>query len=564
MKGFVALAKRMASAGLATVFLLSLAGCMKEVPEQLEVTPPASPLAVETAAPAEYPYNHALNIINDNYRNYYEIFVGSFYDSNGDGMGDLNGVMQKLDYLNDGDDAMDVDLGFNGIWLMPVMPSPSYHKYDVTDYYGIDPAYGTLEDFQNLVNACHDRGIKIIIDFVFNHTSAQHPWFLQALSYYENLGSGEQPDFEACPYAAYYHFSTEKAGATGWHRAGNSDWYYEGIFWDQMPDLALENEAVRRELESAAAFWLELGVDGFRLDAVKEYFSGRPEANNEVLRWFNDYVLSVKPGAYLVGEAWETTLSGVAPYYKSGMLSFFNFPLAQATGNVAAVIKRGEGASLAALLTQSANAYGEVNPNFIDAPFLSNHDTSRISAQYINDASKMKLAAGLLLTMNGSVFVYYGEEIGMNSKGDKDENKRLPMHWSNTALTGIPKPPVGADEVTQKFAALDEQQEDRASIYSYYKRALRIRNENPEIARGVAKEVPALTSGGVCAVSKTYQNSTVLLVYNIGGEAANVSLAGTQYQGYTLYGYLTVNETPAVLEGGTLSLPAYAVAVLKP
>ncbi len=556
--------KRMLPVELALVLFLSFVGCAKQTPQHHGQTPSISPTAAQTEAPEEYPYKHVPNIINDNYRNYYEIFVGSFYDSDGNGTGDLNGVAQKLDYLNDGDNATNADLGFNGIWLMPVMPSPSYHKYDVTDYYGIDPKYGTIKDFQKLVYVCHERGIKLIIDFVFNHTSAQHPWFLQAVSYFESLGSGEQPDFEVCPYAAYYHFSTEKAGATGWYRAGESDWYYEGVFWDQMPDLALENEAVRREIEKAASFWLELGVDGFRLDAVKEYFSGRPEANSEVLRWFNDYVLSVKPDAYLVGEAWETTLSGVAPYYKSGILSFFNFPLAQATGSVAAVIKRGEGASLAALLTQSAKVYGEVNSSFIDAPFLSNHDTSRISAQYINDARKMKLAAGLLFTMNGSVFVYYGEELGMNSKGDKDENKRLPMHWSDTDFIGTPNPPVGADEVTQKFAALDEQQKDPLSIYSYYKRALQIRNENPEIARGDSAQVPALTSGGICAVSKTYQNSTVLLVYNIGAEAAEVSLTGTQYQGYTLCGYLTVDEATVVQDAGKLCMPSYAIAVLKP
>ncbi|HWQ05864.1 MAG TPA: alpha-amylase family glycosyl hydrolase, partial [Feifaniaceae bacterium] len=214
---------------------------------------------------AEQANGHALNVPDDNYRTYYEIFVASFYDSDGDGIGDLNGITQKLDYLNDGDDKTDTDLGFNGIWLMPIMPSPSYHKYDVTDYTAIDPVYGTLEDFQALLDACHARGIRLIIDFVFNHTSAKHPWFLQAVEYYKTLAIGQQPDYDVCPYAAYYHFSTEKKGASGWYRVGNTDWYYEGKFWDQMPDLALENEQVRRELESAAAFWLNMGVDGFRL-----------------------------------------------------------------------------------------------------------------------------------------------------------------------------------------------------------------------------------------------------------------------------------------------------------
>lgn len=551
--------KRVLSALLSAALLLSLAGCGVSAPTP---APTLEPTPEPTPAHAAYPYDHPLNILNDNYRNYYEIFVASFFDSDGDGMGDLNGVTGKLDYINDGNDATDTDLGFNGIWLMPVMPSPSYHKYDTTDYRAVDPAYGTLEDFQKLADACHTRGIKLILDFAFNHTSAQHFWFLEALRYYENLGEGETPDYAACPYAAYYHFSTEKAGAMDWYRAGNSAWYYEGSFWDQMPDLALDNPAVLKELESAASFWLGMGADGFRLDAVKEYVSGSLEANIEILRRFNDYVLSVDPDAYLVGEAWETVATGLAPYYKSGMKSFFNFPLAQATGNMASVVNRGDGQKLAALLTGSAEVYGASNPGFIDAPFLSNHDTSRLSAQYINDAAKMKLAAGILLTMSGSPFVYYGEELGMNSKGDRDENKRLPMHWSDTVLFGMPNPPPGADAVTQKFPALDVQQGDPLSIYNYYKRALRIRNESPEIARGETQIAEALTYGQVCAVKKNYGGGEILIVYNL-GEAAEVSLAGTDYASYALYGYLTVGETPVSLEHETLSLPPCGIAVLR-
>lgn len=536
------LPKRLLTAFLVLCLLVSLAGC----------------------SGAEKINNHALNVPDDNYRTYYEIFVRSFYDSNGDGIGDLNGITQKLDYINDGDDKTDTDLGFNGIWLMPIMPSPTYHKYDVTDYTAIDPAYGTLEDFQALLDACHARGIRLIIDFVFNHTSAKHPWFLQAVEYYKTLAQGAKPDYGVCPYAAYYHFSTEKKGASGWYRVGNTEWYYEGMFWDQMPDLALENEQVRRELESAAAFWLNMGVDGFRLDAVKEYISGSPESNNEILSWFSDYVTSVNPDAYLVGEAWETNAVGLSVYYKSGITSLFDFPVAQATGSVSAVMKSESGEKLASLLTRSAEVYGAVNPSFIDAPFLSNHDTSRISAQYVNDPIKMKLAAGILLTMDGSPFVYYGEELGMNSMGKKDENKRLPMHWSDTDTAGTPLPPSGADNVVQKFPALDEQIADPLSLYSYYKCAIRIRNENPELARGATEIVTSLTSGSVCAVTKTYNENTILVCYNIGETSANLALSDTPFAKYKLYNALAVDETSITLEKGVLTLPPYAIAVLRP
>lgn len=506
---------------------------------------------------------HALNVPDDHYRTFYEIFVASYYDGNGDGTGDLNGVLQKLDYLNDGDPKTDGDLGVNGLWLMPIMPSPTYHKYDVTDYCSVDPAYGTPEDFQSLAAACHERGVRVILDLPLNHTSNRHPWFLKAAAYYAQLPDGAEPDFSACPEAGYYNFSREKAGASGWRRLGNTNWYYEGQFWEGMPDLALDNPLVREEIQKIAAFWLGLGADGFRLDAVKDYYTGSPDSNNDFLAWFNETVLAVNPDAILVGEAWEPNAVGLAAYYKSGLESFFDFPIAQATGSMAAVLREGSGEKLGAMLTRAETLYAAENPNFVGAPFLSNHDTTRLSAQYVNDADKMKLAAGILLTMRGSVFLYYGEEIGMNSQGKKDENKRLPMRWSATDAAGACNPPADADAVEQKFPALDEQANDPLSIYRYYKRAVRMRNENPELARGDTKQETALTQGALCAVSRTYGEHTILVLYNLGEEPAAVSLEGTAYADYRLYNALCVGEETAALSGGTLALPGYGVAVLR-
>ena len=152
------------------------------------------------------------NVIDDNYRTYYEVFVYSFYDSDGDGIGDLKGLTENLDYINDGDPETDTDLGCNGIWLMPIMPSTTYHKYDVTDYEAIDPAYGTMDDFTTLVDECHKRGINVIIDFVMNHTSSQHEWFQTAYQYLQGLPKGAEPDASECPYVDYYNFSKEKLG----------------------------------------------------------------------------------------------------------------------------------------------------------------------------------------------------------------------------------------------------------------------------------------------------------------------------------------------------------------
>ena len=223
-------------------------------------------------------YNTAAqNVTDDNYRTYYEVFVYSFYDSDGDGIGDLNGLTEKLDYINDGDDTTATDLGCNGIWLMPIMPSTTYHKYDVVDYYDIDPEYGTLDDFKTFVAECNERGIRVMIDLVMNHSSSKHEWFLAACDYLRSLPAGAEPDSSECPYVDYYHFSKEKK--SGYSPVSGTEWYYEAQFWSEMPDLNLGSEAVRAEFEAIVDYWLDLGVTGFRLDAAKEFYSGDTTKN---------------------------------------------------------------------------------------------------------------------------------------------------------------------------------------------------------------------------------------------------------------------------------------------
>lgn len=517
--------------------------------ETVDIPPEETPIA--------YPYEQELNIIDDNYRNYYEIFVYSFYDSDGDGIGDMKGIISKLDYIS--------EMGFNGIWLMPIMPSPTYHKYDVTDYYTIDPQYGTLEDFESLLEECHKRDIKLIIDFVFNHTSAKHPWFTEAVKYLQTLEEGEEPDVKECPSVAYYNFTKDTKGNDTYYRAGSSDWYYEGVFWDQMPDLALENPDLRTEIEKIAKYWLELGVDGFRLDAIKEYYTGKTGKNVEVLKWFSDYVASVKPDAFVVGECWDTSMV-ISSYYESGLMSMFNYPLAQYNGIIASAVRRlgtSNAKTLAKSILELQGMYFKSNPNYIDSPFISNHDNTRVSAQYANNSDQMKLAAGILLTQKGSPFVYYGEEIGMNSMGDKDENKRLPMNWSVTDPTGMTKAPAKADEVEQKSAPLDEQLQDPLSIVNYYKRVLRIRNENPEIARGEQSLVEELLTEEICAFENVYEGSKVVILYHIGKEATKVDLTAAGLQDLKIRGYLTVDGSEVTLTDSVVDMPMYSIVILK-
>ncbi len=544
---------------LATV----LVACRAASPISPSPTPTATPTGIVAATPETtqapaYPYAQPLNMLDDAYRNYYEIFVGSFYDSNDDGKGDLHGVVEMLDYVNDGNPETHDDLGFTGLWLMPIMPSPSYHKYDITDFQNIDPAYGSMADFNLLAAACKERDITLLIDFPFNHTSREHPWFIEARTYLQALPKGATPDPAVCPTVDYYHFARDKQGAKGWHAITGTEWFYEGVFWEGMPDLALENEAVWVEIDSITKFWLANGATGFRLDAAKEYFTGVSDKNIAVLTRFREIVEQYDPNAYIVGEVWDTQAI-ISRYYESGITSFFNFPVAQSGGAIFKAVRNIGGAKSIPEFMLDAQSIGAANPNFVDAPFLSNHDTTRAAAQYVNDPQLMKLAAGVLLTMNGSPFVYYGEELGMNSKGAKDENKRLAMHWSDTNLVGTPHNPPNADVVEQQFPPLDVQQDDPTSIYHYYKRAVRLRNENPALARGTVTPLPELTSGTVYALAKEYEGVRLVILYNTGETAQTVTIAPS----LSIRGYLTVDDTAVALEGETLTLPPRSIAILK-
>ncbi|MCD7813586.1 MAG: alpha amylase [Lachnospiraceae bacterium] len=496
--------------------------------------------------------------IDDNYRSYYEIFVYSFYDSDGDGIGDLNGVREKLDYIE--------EMGFDGIWLMPVMPSTTYHKYDVTDYYGIDEEYGTLEDFQALVEECHARGIKIVIDFVINHTSSQHVWFQTACEYLASLEEEEVPDVSVCPYVGYYHFSQTQESSDYYEIpvTGSSTWYYEGVFWSEMPDLDLSNEALRTDLEAIAAYWIDMGVDGFRMDAALHFEESDTSFNTEVLNWLYSYCLTLDPDFYMVSEVWANEAT-IADYYASGTPSMFNFDMAEAEGKL---IKAARGTLKVSSLVDSMIKWQEdfsaENPDYIDAAFISNHDTGRISNALTSDENDIKMAAGLLMTMSGNTFVYYGEEIGMKSKGSADENKRLPMYWSETDTTGMTDGPADAEEgIVSSFAAADAQLADETSILNYYKRAIAMRKENPEIARGTIEKVEELCDGNQAAIIKTWKDSTIAILYNTSDDEVEIDLSGTALSGMEVSGYLTLNNEEIVLADNAVVMPAQSILVLR-
>ncbi len=491
---------------------------------------------------------------DDNYRTWYEIFVYSFCDSDGDGIGDLQGVISKLDYLQ--------ELGINGIWFMPIHPSTSYHKYNVSDYYAIDPDYGTLEDFQALMEECRKRDIHVILDLVVNHTGSQHPWFQEAVTYLQDLGDGE-PSSADCPYVDYYFFSKESKN--GYTPVEGTDWYYESMFSPEMPDLNLGNPAVRREVEAIMAYWLDLGAAGFRLDAAKEFYSGSVAKNIEVLSWIQEAATALKEDAYLVAEVWDS-FNTITEYYTSGLTSIFDYPFGNSDGKIITILRNAgnpaQVTTYATALEKANKAYSGSNPSYIDAPFLSNHDVGRIASFCGQDENKTKLAGAMNLFMSGSAFVYYGEEIAMIGIGN-DPSKRAPMYWNAARDSGTTNPPPECElPESYPFGSLEEQKDNDDSVYNYYRQAIAIRRALPVISHGETTAETLLNDGCISAQRKTWGEERCILLMNISGEGAAVNLS--QYAEWQLAASLTVNEEPVTKQDITLTIPPYGIAILVP
>ncbi len=491
--------------------------------------------------------------VDDNYRNYYEIFVRSFYDSDGDGIGDLRGVTEKLDYI--------ADLGCNGIWLMPICPSDTYHKYDVLDYCDIDDEYGSPEDFDELVAECHARDIRLIIDLVINHTSSGHPWFIEATDYIKSLGDDETMDVSVCPYVDYYHFTKEDKGA-GWEKVAGTDYYYECNFWSEMPDLNLANPAVKEEIEHIADYWIDKGVDGFRMDAALHFEEGDTDFNASTLAWLYDYCKAKNPDFYMVSEVWADK-STIASYYESETPSMFNFALADAEGDICKAARGKESASkLVDRMIECDDLYSDTYVSYIDAPFITNHDMGRAANALQSDETSVKMAAAILLSMSGSPFIYYGEEIGAKSKGKLDENKRLHMNWSSKDMTGITEDPQNADQnIEQVFPSVEEQIIDSESIFNFYRTALHLRNQYQEIARGEIQRYSGITtdSDDQAVVVKTWNDSTLYIAYNTADSEAKLTLDGK----YEIVGQLNAAGGKSKVSGGKLKMAPRSVVYMK-
>ena len=490
--------------------------------------------------------------IDDAYRNTYEIFPYSFCDSNGDGIGDLQGIISKLDYIQ--------DLGFTGLWLTPVHPSDTYHKYDVDDYYAIDEEFGTMADYEQLIAECGKRNIRVYMDLVLNHTSDTNEWFVKAHEYLKELPGDWEPSVDYCQYFDYYNFSRE--AKDGYAPLADTNWYYEARFWNEMPDLNLNSTYVRNEIENIMRFWLDKGVSGFRLDAVTSFYTGDPEANKEFLRWLVSAGKAIKNDCYFVGEGW-TSRDEIASYYESGIDSLFNFPFADQSGIICNLMRGSYGAEdYVNAQISSDSLYRSKNPDYVDAPFYTNHDMGRSAGYYaLDQGPATKMAYALSILMSGNTFVYYGEELGMKGAG-KDENKRAPMYWSNDpSYEGMCAGPEGMDEVKMKFPSYEEQKDDDLSFVNYFRQALKIRNAFPSIARGTVRANEVLSDEETAVFEKNDgTHEPVLIVINVSDQPETVDLSSEA--GYSkLSAVLNTSEEAVVFENGTVSMPAYSIAV---
>lgn len=483
---------------------------------------------------------------------YYQVFVRSFQDADGDGIGDLRGLTSRLPYL--------ADLGITGLWLTPIHPSPTYHGYDVTDYRAVHPEFGTLADFLAFVAAAHRHGMRVVLDLVVNHTSDRHPWFVAARA-------GDPA------YRDRYRFETDPEPLTGtlggsaWHDAGDGTRYL-GLFTAEMPDLDHRNPVVFEAMLDVAAFWLDLGVDGFRIDAIQhvvEGEGGRIANAPENFSWvaaFGERLRERHPGAFLVGETWTSTPTIAAYHRDAGLDMSFDYPLWRTLLNA---VQRRSAIDLRAQLELNTAAYPADARRAI---FVSNHDQVRPASQVAflrRDPAREALLGRLLLALPGTPFLYYGEEIGLpNGPGDDDRQKRTPMRWTATEGGGFSgATPWFAPSTGDPAISVEAQRGDPGSVLEAYRAAIAARAAHPALARGGVREVPGLP-GAILGIWRTLHDAEpVLVLANLGNRDVEVATADLALPGAGAVTLRSLDGAPWSGDaGGVVALPANTLRLL--
>ncbi len=489
----------------------------------------------------------------------YQIYPRSFQDSNGDGIGDLRGITSRLDHLNGRDDS----LGIDGIWLSPFYPSPmADFGYDVSEYCDVDPTFGTLEDFDALVAAAHERDIRVIVDLVPNHTSDQHLWFIESRSGRKSpkrdwyVWADPRPDGSP---PNNWRSGFTKRQVAAWTLDPATGQYYLHSFLPEQPDLNWWNADVRQAFDKILRFWLDRGVDGFRID-VADRMARDPElrdnpdyglAEGESLRtWTDDNAPRNQdwPEVHEILRGFRRTLDEYDARMAIGEVAIldprrllryygehddelhlaFNFAFLEAPWSAAAF--RDEVATFEGLLS------GSGWPDYT----LSNHDTSRAVSRYApgGDAARGRLrgrlAALMLLTLRGTPFIYYGEEIGMADAPITPDRAvdvagrdpaRTPMQWdaspSGGFTSGVAWLPVSPGSAAVNVAA---QRDDRRSMLSFYRTLLQRRRSSPALRRGSYRAIVGSPSN-VFAYVREAAGECWLVALNFGEEPAEVDLS---------------------------------------
>ncbi|GAC1700578.1 MAG: alpha glucosidase [Candidatus Acidiferrum sp.] len=524
---------------------------------------------------------------------FYEIYPRSFADSNNDGIGDLNGIASKLDYVK--------DLGIDAIWITPFFPSPQVDfGYDVSDYENIDPMYGTLKDFDHLVGEAKKRNVRVILDFVVNHTSDKHKWFVDAKSsrtsahrdwyiWHDGKGPGQPPNNWLSTF-----------GLSAWMLDPQTDQYYYHYFYPEQPDLNWRNPAVEKAMLDVNRFWYKRGVAGFRLDAVDTLFEdpnlkdnpivpgtdkfGRPnmlETYNKKLPEVHDVMRKLRStadeyGSVLIGETWTSNVDELKDYYGAHndelqmpmdlmMTGFTGLSADQYRKHIAAV-----------------NAAGHW-PVYV----ITNHDIVRSYTRYADGTHNddiAKMMGALYLTLRGTAIMYYGEELGMENNDPKNkedvqdpigklgwplekgrDGERTPMQWNNSANAGFSKAkpwlPVPPNYKTHNVAT---ELKDSNSVLSFYRQLLALRHKEPALLEG--NYIPLNENDpNVFAFVRQYKNEAILVVLNMSAteQKTRLDLSPLGFTAPRLSALLTNFHKPLAGMSDYLPMEQYSAFIAK-
>lgn len=496
--------------------------------------------------------------MSDNYRSYYQIFVGAFADSNGDKLGDLKGIEDKLDYV--------VDMGYRGIWLSPIFKSPSYHKYNTTDYFAIDEQLGTMADLTSLVKKAHEKNVKVILDLAINHSSQSCDLYKKAVASKASLLNEATSDEkslisslnsdEIAAYSTLYSFSdTDKvAGNAVYRKVGSHSFYVESTFDTDMPEFNFDSDLAWETFNSIIDYYMnDIDVDGFRLDAVKYYYLDNNAKNYVALDKIVDRVKKDDANGYVVSENWSdgTTIGNY--YENTKMDSYFYFPGNGANGFINDVVAR---IGARSSFYNGQKDLIDSSHGHIPAPFMSNHDTGRLAKSELKAA---KFVNGCFATLTGNTFSYYGDEVGMSQGANDDPSKRTHMYWGDSYDC---KDFDSSTSSTYNFGSVKDQINDEISLVSYVKRAVNMRLAYPAIGHGqiVSFSDPYEEGNMLLVIDKKYKEDEIRIVYNFSGDKS-YSYEDEVYK--TKVGELTLDNYSIRQSNNKFDMTPYSILFLE-